>query len=107
MAQTQLQKNLKRVPSLATLNLHFNRIDDAGAIAVAEALQHVTNLTALNLSWNRIGNDGAKAIAENLKRVPSLTTLDLSHNKNRPRWCNRYQKRTRESSRSNYTQFEI
>ena len=45
-------------------NMYGNNIGDAGAAALAEALQHNTSLNTIDLRGNKIGNDGAKALAE-------------------------------------------
>lgn len=63
---------------LLTLDLHWNLIDDHGAMRVAAVLSH-SNLTTLNLNDNCIEDEGAKAIA-NVLPLSQLTFLDVGGN---------------------------
>ncbi|XP_011270823.1 hypothetical protein CAOG_09090 [Capsaspora owczarzaki ATCC 30864] len=62
------------------LKLDGNRIGEAGAQAIAEALKMNTTLTQLDLQLNQIGDEGAQAIAEALRANTTLTWLKLSYN---------------------------
>ena len=55
--------------------MNAKQIGDAGAQALAEALQNLTSLTSLtiNLRFNNIKDTGAEA----LQKLPSLTSLTL------------------------------
>jgi hypothetical protein len=66
--------------ALTSLNLRFDNIGDAGATAIAAALQVNTVLTSLDLYYNNIGDAGATAIAAALQVNTALTTLDLGGN---------------------------
>jgi Leucine-rich repeat (LRR) protein len=57
-----------------------NRIGEAGATAIAEALKANSTLQQLNLFRSNIGASGAAAIAEALKVNSVLQKLDLSQN---------------------------
>jgi hypothetical protein len=59
--------------ALNKLNLSFNKLTDAGAIAIAKN----TNLHTLIITNNKIGDKGAMALAVN----PGLKILDISDNK--------------------------
>ncbi|KJE97283.1 hypothetical protein, variant [Capsaspora owczarzaki ATCC 30864] len=63
-----------------THSLGKNRIGDAGATAIAEALQASTALIHLYLVENQIGDAGAQAIAEGLNGNTRLTGLYLYQN---------------------------
>eukprot|EP00286_Rhodomonas_abbreviata_P027958 CAMPEP_0181306148 /NCGR_PEP_ID=MMETSP1101-20121128/10133_1 /TAXON_ID=46948 /ORGANISM="Rhodomonas abbreviata, Strain Caron Lab Isolate" /LENGTH=136 /DNA_ID=CAMNT_0023412161 /DNA_START=264 /DNA_END=671 /DNA_ORIENTATION=+ len=67
-----LAEALKHCPNLTDLRLYGNKISDAGAKALAEALKHCPNLTTLHLQRNNISDAGAKALAEALKHCPNL-----------------------------------
>ena len=49
--------------SLNALNLYNNKIGDAGAKAIADAIGASGSLAELNLRYNQIGDEGAKALA--------------------------------------------
>ena len=66
--------------ALMHLKLHDNKIGDAGAIAIADALRINGVMTNLNLNSNLIGVEGGKAIAEALKVNSALTGLNLNEN---------------------------
>ena len=60
--------------------LGANKIGDAGATAIANAIAVNASVTELRLGWNKIGDAGAAAIAKALAVNASLTTL----------WCARF-----------------
>ncbi|KJE91400.1 TKL/IRAK protein kinase [Capsaspora owczarzaki ATCC 30864] len=70
---------LKLNKNLSWLGLDFNQIGDVGAQAIAEALKVNTTVTTLNLGDNQIGNAGAQAIAQALKVNTTITGLNLQH----------------------------
>lgn len=74
-----LVQQLQKWPTLQTLNLSFDRIDEGALIDVAEQLPNLTALRVLNLSHNSIGDSGARTLAARLRHCP-LETLDLSYN---------------------------
>eukprot|EP00808_Paulinella_micropora_P032207 g17400.t1 len=65
---------------LREINLGWNKIGDAGAQAIGEALK--VNKTVINIALvsNRIGHAGAKAIGAALQVNNTLTSLELSSN---------------------------
>ena len=68
-------------PTLTTLDIGLNSIDDAGASALAEALLENITLTTLNIPVNNIREDGARALATALQQNATLTTLNISGNR--------------------------
>ncbi|CAF0988062.1 unnamed protein product [Adineta ricciae] len=66
--------------TLTTLNLSWNKIGDAGAQYVSDALRHNTTLTVLDLYDNEIGDAGAQYVSDALRHNTTLTTLHLSRN---------------------------
>jgi hypothetical protein len=68
-------------PTLTTLDIGLNSIDDAGASALAEALLENITLTTLNIPVNNIRADGARALATALQQNATLTTLNISGNR--------------------------
>merc|ERR1711935_1238093 len=66
--------------AVTTWDLHGNRIGDAGAAAIAEALKTNTAVTFLGLKNNNIGDAGAAAIAEALETNTAVTSLSLDGN---------------------------
>ena len=76
---SEILKQIKE-NTLERLDLYGNRIGDAGAMALATALQTNTSLKALDLRLNKIGDAGAKDLATALHTNTSLTTLDLHGN---------------------------
>ena len=66
---------------LEELGLSYNKIGDAGAMNLAEALSSHPTLKCLDLSGNRIGNVGASALAEALMVNDAfMEKLDLRGN---------------------------
>ena len=67
---------------VTTLNLGFNNIGDAGARALAQAIQSThCSLTYLYLFGSDIGVDGARALAQAIQSTHcSLTSLNLNTN---------------------------
>ena len=65
--------------ALTSLNLSDNKIEDPGAIAIANSLNKL-NLTELSLAWNSIKHNGTIALAEALKTNDKLLSFDLSWN---------------------------
>jgi Ran GTPase-activating protein (RanGAP) involved in mRNA processing and transport len=62
------------------LDLSYDHIRDAGAIAIADMLKVNKTITELNLSDNDIGIDGAKALAAMLEKNNTITELCLFRN---------------------------
>jgi Leucine-rich repeat (LRR) protein len=60
------------------LSFDQNRIEDEGAIAIAES-SHLPHLIGLSISDNRITTQGAMAILNSVYRA-HLTSLDVSFN---------------------------
>jgi hypothetical protein len=75
-----LSEALKSNATLTSLSLAGNRIGDAGAAALSEALKSNATLTSLQVSSNRLGDAGAAALSEALKSNATLTTLHLEDN---------------------------
>jgi internalin A len=67
-----LAVRLEPLTQLTSLNLRGNRIDAAGAAALAA----LTQIKTLNLGYNQIGAAGASALAA----LTQLTTLNLEYN---------------------------
>ena len=67
---------LSKMKQLKSLNLEDNKIEAAGALAIAQC-ENMKQITSLNLDLNNIGAEGAGAIAINLT---NLTSLDLGNN---------------------------
>ena len=76
----RLAELLGRCPSLSTVVLAGNFIEDQGAGMIAEVLPRCTALSHLDLRSNHIGNDGAGLIAGVLGQCTALSHLDISHN---------------------------
>ncbi len=66
--------------TLSSLNLQSNNIGDAGARALAAALQKNAKLSSLNLQSNNIGYVGVRALVTVLRITTALTSLDLARN---------------------------
>ena len=75
-----LEKLRNNDPTLTTLNLFCNRIEDEEVKSLA-ALKTNSSLTVLDLDSNNIREEGAKSLAAALKTNYSLTCLDLRCNK--------------------------
>jgi Leucine-rich repeat (LRR) protein len=71
-----LERIKKNDPTLTTLDLSFQEIDDDDIELLCDAMANNTKLTTLDLLYNSIGPDGAKALARNT----TLTSLDVSGN---------------------------
>jgi hypothetical protein len=67
------------LPNLATLDLTYNRLDDAAARLLADS-PHLGGLRVLDLAGNLIGDGGALALAAS-PRFPRLSRLSLRHNR--------------------------
>ena len=65
---------------LTKLNLEGNNIKDAGAAAIAAALEVNSRLFFLGLGSNQIEDNGGKAIARALDNSSGLSILDLEGN---------------------------
>jgi len=65
---------------LVTVNLTDNEVGDAGASAVARALASGSGVRQVLLGNNNIGNGGAAAIADVLKSNHSVTSVQLGSN---------------------------
>ncbi|XP_058945946.1 dynein regulatory complex subunit 5-like [Pocillopora verrucosa] len=68
-------------PSLLTLDLSHNKIEDSGARAVGKLLNGRCNLTTLNLCDNKIRSIGAAAIGHALGKNTTLTCINLRLNR--------------------------
>ncbi|CAH3132016.1 unnamed protein product [Pocillopora meandrina] len=68
-------------PSLLTLDLSHNKIEDSGARAVGKLLNGRCNLTTLNLCDNKIRSIGAAAIGHALGKNITLTCINLRLNR--------------------------
>jgi len=67
---------LEATQSLESINIRFNRVSDAGAIALAES-PGVARLKWMNLKMNSISDKGALALARMLKDNRSMTLINL------------------------------
>ncbi len=65
---------------LTAVNLTNNEIGDGGALSIARALASGANIRALYLGDNNIGNGGAQAVADLLKGNQSLGQVHLQSN---------------------------
>lgn len=65
---------------LRQLDLSFNGLGDASAVAFAECIRTNGLLTSLDISHNRIGSEGAMAIAEVLPENKTLVALRMGFN---------------------------
>eukprot|EP00043_Microstomoeca_roanoka_P028686 m.18974 g.18974 ORF g.18974 m.18974 type:complete len:96 (+) comp8596_c0_seq1:207-494(+) len=65
--------------TLTELDLYYNDIDEAGAIALAEALKCNNTLLTLSLSRNNITDAGARAIVDALKVNQTLEYIDINY----------------------------
>eukprot|EP01133_Synstelium_polycarpum_P010256 gene10256-11958_t len=65
---------------LVHLEIPTNRLDNNGAIAIAELLARGEHLKSLDLSFNKIEDSGVTAIGKALETNSSLTKLNLSNN---------------------------
>lgn len=74
-----IAKALESVNSHITVFMSDNKIDDAGAKALAEALKN-KNVGLLSLDGNEIGDEGARALAATLS-ANKTTYLFLKNNK--------------------------
>lgn len=78
----QLAILLKSNTPLEVLNLSYNRIEDDGAVALAEALAaYNTNLTSLLICSNNIASEGLCAVAKAMRSNGSLHALYIWGNK--------------------------
>lgn len=64
---------------MKTIRLNGNEIDDAGCVALAEALPN-TQVTSIDLESNRIGNDGCIALAKALPNT-KIQSIRLDNNR--------------------------
>jgi Ran GTPase-activating protein (RanGAP) involved in mRNA processing and transport len=76
-----LAEHLEGNNELYEINLGYNHLRDASAIAFAKVLEHRhTALTRLNLEGNDIGCGGIKELAHALKENVNLKMLELGRN---------------------------
>jgi len=70
------------MPSLTSLRLGDNLLEDEGVTSICEAMQSnkETKLTVLDVSENQVGPKGGKSVAAMLAITTSLTLVDLSNN---------------------------
>ena len=80
---TAIANALKVTASVTKLLVTGNRLGDAGATILCDALREstVTKVQELDLSSNQIGPEGAKAVAAMAAVVASMTQLDVSYNR--------------------------
>ncbi|CAG9465230.1 unnamed protein product [Pedinophyceae sp. YPF-701] len=64
--------------TLRTLNLHFNDITDAGAAAIASALESNATLESLMLCENHISIGGGRRLADALERNDTLRAINFA-----------------------------
>jgi len=76
---------LADLPSLRTLNLCGNELQDDSVATLAGALRNAPSLSKLDLSVNQISNEGAESLAEALMPNTSLSVLNLINNTIRDR----------------------
>ena len=69
-----------RASVLEKLVLHFNRISDSGAKALAEQLASSCGLKVFSVQCNSIRDSGAAALASSIAGIKSLRKLDLQGN---------------------------
>jgi len=68
---------LTRATSFSELDLGYNRIDDAGCVALQKFLEIGQSIKTLDLRMNDFGIPGAKKLAEGLNINSTLSTLVL------------------------------
>ena len=71
---------LSNDPSLTSLDLSSESIDDEVIIRLVTALNTNTTLTTLDLSQNEIADEGVGSVATILSTNTTLTTIILSQN---------------------------
>ena len=76
----------RRGNALRLLGLHGNKLRDAAAVSLAEALgapavQGNRSLETLDLSANKLGEEGALRLGDAIVTNPTLTSLDLRGNR--------------------------
>lgn len=88
----QLAILLKRNTPLELLNLAYNRIEDDGAVALAEALaSYNTNLTSLVICSNNIASEGLCSVARAMRSNGSLRAIYIWGNKLEEPACRAFQ----------------
>lgn len=75
-----LSNALRANSHLQHLNLAANNVKDQGANALSNALRVNTSLHYFDLASNKFGNNGAIAFAAALRQNSTLKTIILSHN---------------------------
>jgi Ran GTPase-activating protein (RanGAP) involved in mRNA processing and transport len=75
-------RNAQALSRLTVLDISENAIEAQGMEALAFVLNYVPNLTELNLGQNKIGNAGAKSLSQAIrnKRLSAVTLLSLDDN---------------------------
>jgi len=71
---------LSATTSVNSVDLSYNNIGNAGAIALAELLRNNNTIQSLSLSYNNIGPLGARALADSLLLSMSLQSMSLQGN---------------------------
>lgn len=72
-----LSKTLNENDTLKVLEFHFCRVEEEGALAIADALRVNTRLVRLILKSNPIKNYGCMALLSALKDNTSLIVINL------------------------------
>ena len=75
-----LAEALQKNSFLRHLQLRANGVGDAGAVSIARVLQYNNSLTELNLDGNKIGDVGAESLAAMLRLNSTLTAMWLGNN---------------------------
>ena len=77
-----LVEGLEKLPTLAHLDLGFNRIKGKGAALLADKFLSPTNaiIVSLNMRNNMIDENGCKALGKSLRSNTSLSSLDVRFN---------------------------
>eukprot|EP01006_Ploeotia_vitrea_P016562 TRINITY_DN4728_c0_g1_i1.p1 TRINITY_DN4728_c0_g1~~TRINITY_DN4728_c0_g1_i1.p1 ORF type:complete len:371 (+),score=13.09 TRINITY_DN4728_c0_g1_i1:32-1144(+) len=81
---------LSKRPDITDLNLHSNKLADAGVKQIAQALKTHPSLVKLDLRKNSVAEIGMSAVADMLKFNDSVNELQLWGNTFTPQTCKRF-----------------